>query len=305
MTAKVPVNCSSTVTIVVLTHNRRKELSRCLEHLLALAERPSIVVVNNGSTDDTRAFLRTHHSGIAVIDAGTNLGAAGRNLGVEAVSTPFVAFSDDDTWWAPGALPLAVQLFQHHPEIAVMSAQVLVGAQQRQDPACAVMENSPLGVVPEIGPRLTGFMAGASIMRVRAFREAGGYWPPFFIGGEEALLAMDLLDAGWQIVYAPALRVHHWPSAQRNAAQRQHLIARNAIWTALLRLPWPTAWQRSRIALASVPAGTLRRRVLRETLLRLGTLLSARRRLHDATCKQLATVWRHEQGGANHSRQVC
>lgn len=235
------VSCASDVTVVVLTYNRRTELSRCLEHLLALAERPSVVVVNNGSTDDTSTFLRTHHPEICVINAETNLGAAGRNLGVKAVRTPLVAFSDDDTWWAPGTLPRAVKLFEHHPEIAVMSAQVLVGPQQRRDPACVVMENSPLDAVPGVGPRLVGFMAGACIMRVHAFLEASGYWPPFFIGGEEALLAIDLLDAGWQIAYAPALKVHHWPSVQRNTVLRQHLIARNEIWTAILRLPWYAA----------------------------------------------------------------
>lgn len=289
--------CIGRITVVMLTHNRRMELARSLGRLLALPEQPDIIVVDNGCTDDTRAFMRTQHPDIPLVSTEANLGAAGRNHGVAGVRTPYVAFSDDDTWWAPGSLPLAATLLDRHPRVAVLNARILVGPDVRLDPACTAMEYSPLPALPGVGRLLTGFMAGANVMRTQAFREAGGYWPPLFIGGEEALLAMDMLDAGWQIAYAPALRVHHWPSTLRDNPLRRRMIARNAIWTACLRLPWPLAWQRSRQTLQAVPEAALRWQVLADTLRNLGTLLPARRPLRHETCRLLETVWRQEATG--------
>lgn len=283
------------ITIVTLTHNRRPELARSLERLCALPERPAIVVVDNGCTDDTAAFVRTRYPEITLVSSSVNLGAAGRNLGVEHVRTPLLAFSDDDTWWAPGALEKASHIFSSHPDIAVLNARIFVGPAERLDPACARMQESPLDTVPGVGPLLTGFMAGANVMRTDVFRQAGGYWAPFFIGGEEALLAIDILEAGWRIAYAPGLRVHHWPSSERDSSLRKHLIARNAVWTACLRLPWPLALQRSRKAMrSSLPQTRAWRRVLPETARNMGRLLEARRVISPATCHLLQRVWRAE-----------
>src|SRR5690606_36545830 len=138
--------------------------------------------------------------------------------------------------------------------------------------------------------------AGATVMRTQVFREAGGYWPPFFIGGEESLLAIDILDAGWRIAYAPGLCVHHWPASERDSNLRRHLLARNAVWTACLRLPWALAMQRSRLALLnSLPLARARLRVLAETTRNMGRLLQARRVISPETCQLLQKVWTAEE----------
>ena len=287
-------DCNDRITVVVLTHNRSAELCRSLERLLVLPEQPSIIVVDNGSTDCTVDNVTAGLPRVRLVRSESNLGAAGRNLGVECVRTPYVAFSDDDTWWAPGALCNAVELLDRHPRIAVLNARIVVGPEARADPACDAMEESPLGHLANVGPMLTGFMAGAVVMRADAYRQAGGYWHALFIGGEEALLAMDILDAGGQIVYAPTLQVHHWPSQSRDSMLRRRLTARNAIWTAWLRLPWRLAWQRTARTLKALPDSALRWRVLGESLSGAGLILRRRRVLHRDTCELLERVWRSE-----------
>ena len=229
------------LSVVVLTHNRAYELQRTLQHLCALPEQPSIVVVDNASIDDTLKVVKQDFPQVKLVQLKTNLGAAARNVGVYHVGTPYVAFCDDDTWWAPGALRQAADLLDAYPTLAVLSARILVGEAQIQDPACTIMQHSPLPSDRLPGRAVLGFLAGAAVFRRSAFLDAGGYEPHFFIGGEEALLALDLAVRDWTLLYAPQLVVHHYPSAQRDTGLRRKLLMRNAIWVAWMRLPWKFA----------------------------------------------------------------
>jgi len=224
------------ISVVMISWNRRVELLATLARLGQLPERPRIVVVDNGSTDGTSAAIAECYPEVEVVEAGRNLGAAGRNLGVSRVTTPYVAFFDDDSWPDPGCLEHAVCLFDSHPRLAVLSGRVLVGSENVEDAICTELENSPVPAEPGMpGPALLGFLAGASIIRREAFLQAGGFTDRFRIGGEEELLAIDLASAGWWICYDLRYVVHHHPSPRRNSARRQAAIVRNGLWAAWLR----------------------------------------------------------------------
>ena len=120
----------SDVTIVMITHNRLVEVLLSLEHLSRLAERPKILVVDNGSGDGTAAAVGRQFPHVEVLTLAENLGAAGRTIGVAHASTPYVAFCDDDTWWEPGSLGRAADLFDVHPQVAVMTGRILVGPER-------------------------------------------------------------------------------------------------------------------------------------------------------------------------------
>jgi GT2 family glycosyltransferase len=157
---------------------------------------------------------------------------------VRRVDAPYVALCDDDTWWQPGALAHAADLFEAHPRLAVVTARILVGPEEEEDSICAEMASSPLPLEPGMpGRSILGFMAGASVVRRSAFLAAGGFEPRFFIGGEEELLAVDLVAAGWWLCYVPRLVVHHHPSSRRDVSSRNWHLLRNALWSAWLRRP--------------------------------------------------------------------
>ncbi|MET3217159.1 UNVERIFIED_ORG: GT2 family glycosyltransferase [Burkholderia territorii] len=231
------------VTAVVLTCRRAAELARTLEHLCSLPDRPAIVVVDNGADAETAALIRARFPHVALVHAPGNLGAAGRNLGVDVARTRYVAFCDDDTWWAPGSIAEAANLLDAYPHVAAVTARVLVGPDEREDPTCRLMADSPLDAPVALpGRPILGLLAGATAFRRDAFVHAGGYHPRYFLGGEEALLALDLTRAGHWLVYAPRLTVHHYPSTQRDRPARERTAARNAVWTAWLRWPAAAAW---------------------------------------------------------------
>lgn len=241
------------VSVVVLTHNRKQELLRTLGRLAALPEKPPITVVDNGSTDGTENQVRKAFPRVRVQRLIGNIGAAGRNLGARQARTEYLAFCDDDTWWAPGSLARAVEILDAHPTLAVVTARVLVGPEEREDPASKIMAASPLPNPSGLpGKRVAGLMAGACVVRRLPFLLAGGYEARFFIGGEERLLALDLMAAGWQLAYVPELVVHHHPSLHRDPLERQQLLLRNALWCAWLRRPVVSAWRESKARVVQV-----------------------------------------------------
>ena len=189
---------------VIITHNRVNSVLQSLEQLARLPERPRKVLVDNGSTDNTATVVSARFPDVDIVSTGKNVGAAARTLGVQRAAEPYVALCDDDTWWEPGSLRRAADLFDAVPRLAVITARVVVGPEHREDPICDELARSPLPRQPGMpGPSLLGFLAGASVVRRDVFLEAGGFEPRFFICGEEefelmASVLYDVLTEAWK-----------------------------------------------------------------------------------------------------------
>ncbi|MDB5113551.1 MAG: hypothetical protein JWL78_621, partial [Chloroflexi bacterium] len=82
------------VTVVVVTRDRAGELSRSLTELRRRSPGVPVIVVDNGSSDGSAEMVRSRHPGVQVIALPANRGGAGRNCGVRAARTPYVAFAD-------------------------------------------------------------------------------------------------------------------------------------------------------------------------------------------------------------------
>jgi GT2 family glycosyltransferase len=237
-------------TVVIATRDRRDSLLHTLDKTRELPERPPVIVVDNGSSDGSPRAVRQRHPDVLVLEPGCNLGAGGRTFGSRHAATPFVAFSDDDSWWAPGALQRAGKLLETNDRLALVAARIVVEPDGRIDPTCHAMADSPLAPDPVLGrPRILGFVACGAIVRRAAFLAVGGFRPELGVGGEESLLAIDLHRAGWTLIYADHVVAHHQP-ARGGRAGRGTTQPRNALWTAWLRRPLPRA--------IAITAGVLR-----------------------------------------------
>ncbi|MEV5711924.1 glycosyltransferase [Actinoallomurus sp. NPDC052274] len=269
----------SRVTVVIATRNRRSELLRTLGRLTALPDRPVIVVVDNGSEDGTASAVAADHPGVRLVPLGRNRGAAARNVGVHLARTRCVAFSDDDSWWEPGALTRAADLFDAHPRLGLIAAHTLVGPEREPDPINAAMAESPLPPDPDLpGPPVLGFLACASIVRRRAFLDVGGFHPLLFFVGEERLLSYDLAAAGWGLCHVPEIVAVHEPSADRPPSHRRRRSElRNTVLTTWMRRPGLVAVRET----ARLGARALRdgdsRAALAGAAVRLPSALAARR----------------------------
>jgi GT2 family glycosyltransferase len=248
---------SGRVTVVIATRNRRAQLARTLRRLGELSPAPPVIVVDNGSDDGTAQAVRERFPGVRLLALRRNLGAAARNLGVWAARMPYVAFSDDDSWWAPGALERAAAALDRHPRLALVAARTLVGPEERTDPVSALMAASPLPTTGDApGPPVLGFVACSAVLRREAFLQAGGFSPLLFHIGEEGLLAYDLAAAGWQLCYLDEVVAHHHPSPDRpDPRRRVSRELRNDLLTACMRRP---------VGVAARAAGALARASLRD-----------------------------------------
>jgi GT2 family glycosyltransferase len=242
------------VSVVVITRNRREELLRTLGRLDALPERPPVLVTDNGSTDGTAEAVAARHPWVRLLRPGRNLGAVGRNLAMRHVTSRYVAFCDDDSWWDPDALGRAADLLDRCPELAGVTGRIVVEPHGREDPVVRELRESPLrGPSWLPGPALGSFLAAATVLRSDAFRAAGGFSPRLWLGGEEELLATDLIQQGWWLAYAEEVTVRHAPSRQRDATERRVQGLRNTLWFSWLRRPAGEALRRTAHLARTVP----------------------------------------------------
>jgi GT2 family glycosyltransferase len=250
-----PQAADARVTVVVASRDRRERMLASVPRHLALPERPPVIVVDDASADGTADALAQALPQVHVIRLRSSLGGAARNEGVRAAATPYVAFSDDDAWWRPGALRRACDLLDAHPRLALVQAHVLVGPQERDDPTCTEMRRSvlrPAGDQP--GHPIVSFVACAAVVRRSAFLACSGFSARFGVGGEEELLGWDLAAAGWRLSYVPEVVAHHHPPpAPDGRPARRAATLRNALWTLWLRRPAAAAARASARAVLRAP----------------------------------------------------
>ncbi len=230
------------VTTVVISRNRRSELLQSLRRHTG-----PVVLVDNASVDGTVEAVSRELPEVSLIALSTNEGAVARNRGARAARTPYVAFADDDSWWAPGSLERAADILDAHDRVALIAARVLVGSRQEPDPFCEVLIRSPLPAREGLpGTPVLGFMACAAIVRRDAFLAVGGFDDVVEFVGEEERVALDLAEQGWDLLHVPELVVHHHPSPVRSGrGARTRRVVRNSVLTALMRRSWPVVLART------------------------------------------------------------
>ncbi|TSD99488.1 glycosyltransferase [Skermania sp. ID1734] len=238
---------SAAVTAVVATRNRAPELAATLDRLRRDAPQAPIIVVDNASEDDTAAVVRERISAtpdmVRLVRLPLNAGAAARNIGVALAKTPYAAFCDDDSWWAADAFARAAKIFDDHPRLGLLAAELVMMPGGTADPINGALAHSPLEQRSDCpGRSVLGFIACAAIVRRNAFLEVGGFHPILHIYGEESLLAYDLQARNWDACFVPEVVAFHHPSKRRDpSAARRQREQRNAVLVALIRRPWRTA----------------------------------------------------------------
>ena len=115
----------TTVSVVIPAYNQARFLRSAVESVLAQTQpADDVVVVDDGSTDETRDVLDYYGNRIAVIHQ-SNLGvSSARNRGFRATTGSLVAFLDADDAWMPTKLAQQVALFDSDPGLGLVHVGV-------------------------------------------------------------------------------------------------------------------------------------------------------------------------------------
>lgn len=208
------------VFIVLLNWNGWRDTIKCLTSLKGL-DYPSyrVVVVDNGSTDDSLLQIRGIFPGIAIIESGKNLGfAGGCNSGIRYAlreEALFIWLLNNDTEVDPGALRALVETAEADSRIgAVGSAIYSMTEPERLQAWGGGYVNFWLGrsrhFVEPVGDDQIQFLTGASLLLRRSVVESIGLFDEaFFMYWEDADYCFRLRQAGWRLAVAAKSKVRH------------------------------------------------------------------------------------------------
>ncbi len=112
------------VSVIIPTHNRAWCLREAVDSVLAQEFRDfELIVVDDGSTDETPQLLQEYRDSIRVLRQGNRGVSASRNAGVAAAGGGLIAFLDSDDIWLPGKLARQVDFFSRHPEALICQTE--------------------------------------------------------------------------------------------------------------------------------------------------------------------------------------
>lgn len=222
------------VSAVILSFNRRTAIERVLD-ILGDLPFDEVIVYDGGSVDGTLDALARREGDVKVI-TGPNLGAAGRNVAVEAARNELVVMLDDDSYPLPGAVEKLRAGLMADPDLAVAAGLV-----RDVDMDGNILRHEELGTFDWFfrnsgdgsGRRsIFFFPEGACMIRKTPFLEAGGFFPGYFIAASEVDLTTRLIAKGYEVAYVRDAIFDHLKAEEGRVSAPVVLRyrVRNQIW---------------------------------------------------------------------------
>ena len=122
-----PMTDRPRVSVIIPAYNVAWCVRRAVDSALAQSLREvEVIVINDGSTDETLQVLAAYGDAIQVIDQVNGGMSHARNVGIRAARGQYVAFLDADDWWLPEKLARQIELMESRPEIGFCSTAARV-----------------------------------------------------------------------------------------------------------------------------------------------------------------------------------
>jgi len=105
-------------SIIIPTYNRAHMIVECLDSVLNQTYRDfEVIVVDDGSTDNTEDVLKPYLDRITYIKQENQGNAAARNTGIHMAKGGIIAFNDSDDLWLPDKLEKQARYMDEHPDV--------------------------------------------------------------------------------------------------------------------------------------------------------------------------------------------
>lgn len=240
------------ISVIILNFNGRRWLAGCLDALAAQRGAPEFetIVVDNGSSDGSAAFVRTSYPAVRVVETGSNLGfAGGNNAGSREARGTWLAFLNNDTVAEPGWLAALARGGDAHPDCALVTSRLVY----LDNPS--IVDSAGDGYLRAGGAfkhghgaaaaafaasrEVFGACGGAFMIRRDAFEALGGFDPRFFMVYEDVDLSYRARLRGMRVWYAADAIVGHAGSASLGTVSAGAVFygQRNLEWTWIKNTP--------------------------------------------------------------------
>ena len=114
----------SLISVIVPTYNRCAFLKEAIESVLKQTyQRFELIVVDDGSTDNTASVLSCYADKISAFSVQHGGPSAARNYGIKAAHGDYIAFLDSDDLWLPGKLAAQMRFFHANPEARICQTE--------------------------------------------------------------------------------------------------------------------------------------------------------------------------------------
>ncbi len=216
------------VSAVIPVYNAEGTIAAAVES--ALAQRFEggfeVIVINDGSTDGTRAVLEKFGARIAVIDQPRQGVSATRNAGIRAAAGEYVALLDADDEWTEDKLAKTVRVLDQNPScVAVFSDASVVKVPGRNLPANYVekgYDHSPT-LDELLSPASWPILPSATVVRRETLLEIGGFSEEFGAGdyfGEDTFAFLLMRERGEMVFVPENLVRYRMPESEGKLSKR-------------------------------------------------------------------------------------
>ncbi len=221
------------LSVVIVTWNTALITKRCLDSVKRYLPHCQVIIVDNGSTDNTQKLLSADKS-IKYVFSEKNLGfAKGNNLGVQSAQGEYLLFLNSDMELIDNSLESMFEYIQKHREIGVIGPKFLnpdLTPQSSVFPPqslCNAFKEFWLGQVayskylPQklVPHHVWALSGGCMLIKKDYFLSLGGWNEKYFMYYEDLDLCRQVRKTGSKIVYYPsALVVHRHGASGKNLA---------------------------------------------------------------------------------------
>lgn len=205
-------------SVVIPLYNKAATIVRSLESvLLQDLQAYEIIVVDNGSTDDSAELVRAIQDNRIHLIQQPNLGvSAARNAGIRAALGSHIALLDADDTWAPSFLAAMQALILKHPEAGwYAGGYAFRFAEGDKAPVHPSLENFTGGLLPDYFAVVSrGDMvatASSVVLPARVLQELGGFAEGERIGEDQDLWARIALT--YTVAFDPKILAYYYQDA--------------------------------------------------------------------------------------------
>lgn len=232
----VPLEEKPVVSVIIVSFNTADITLNCLRAVFQqdLSVPFEVIVVDNGSVDNSVERIRNEFPDVQVIALSENIGfGPANNLGLQQSRGRYVLFLNSDTVVEPSSLRTCLEYLEQHHRVGMVGCK-LVLPDGRLDHGCrrglptpgrALLYFSRLGALFPRSRWLNGYtlsfmdpdqvasvdcISGAFMfVRREVLEQVGGFDPDYFFYGEDIDLCFRVRQAGWEIHYLPTARTLH------------------------------------------------------------------------------------------------